>query len=258
MPTLKQHGFSLVEALVAIATGFLVVAGITQIFSNTVSNSGDTLKLARVNQDLRAAMDFMIRDIQRAGYWRNVVATSGAGPVQATNNVFTQGVNDLQVGGGGTCLTYTYDVNYDTDVDNADPNEMFAFFLRNNSIGRRKGGTATANDCNPASWSPGSWEGITDSDQVTITELAFTITTHCLNVTDAKTGSSGVTSCRNDPDYNTASAITYAAPDNNDVLVKVRDVTITITGHPINDSARSVRITDTVRVRNDAVCRAPC
>ena len=222
-----QSGFSLVEMMIAVTVGLVVLAGVAQIFASTVSSNGDALKMARVNQDLRAAMDVMIRDIQRAGYYSQATAT-GTGVVASTANPFTLGVNDLQV--SGSCITYTYDRDNDAAVNDRD---KFAFYLSDGAILMRNAGDADSNSCTPNS------EGITDSNRVKITALSIVVTSHCINVTN-----SPPTDC----------ATTAAV--NGNILVKPRHVNITITGQPAGDTDGTMMrtITNTVHLRNDLVC----
>lgn len=225
-----QNGFSLVEMMIAVTVGLVVLAGVAQIFAGTVNSNGDSLKMARVNQDLRAAMDVMIRDIQRAGYYAQATAT-GTGVVSGTTNPFTQSTTNLQV--NGSCITYTYDRDNNTTVDNT---EKMAFYLSNGAILMRNGGSDASNSCTPS-----SAEGITDSNRVTITALSFAITAHCIDVTN-----SPPTDC------------STTAPTAGDVVVRPRQVTITITGRPAGSTGGSFSITDTVHLRNDLVCTALC
>lgn len=230
----SHSGFSLVELMIAITVGLVVLAGVAQIFASTVSSNGDSLKMARVNQDLRAAMDVMIRDIQRAGY--NSQATNGTTGAVASTNPFTLSTTNLQV--TGSCITYTYDRNNNGALDN---DENMAFYLSNGAILMRNSGGSASNSCSPT-----SAEGITDSNRVTITVLTFAITPHCINVT-------------NSPPTDCATT----APVSGNILVKPREVAISITGKPAGDTSGAMTrtITDTVHLRNDLVCTsgtAPC
>ena len=226
----RVRGFSLIEMMIAVTVGLVVLAGVAQIFASTVNSSGDSLKMARVNQDLRAAMDVMIRDIQRAGY-SALTTNSTTGAVTTRTNPFTSSTTNLQV--TGSCITYTYDRNANGTLDN---DENMAFYLSNGAILMRNSVTSASNSCSPT-----SAEGITDSNRVTITALTFTVTPHCINVTN-----SPPTDC----------AATAAA--NGNILVKPRQVTISITGTPVGDASTLRTITDTVKLRNDLVCIAPC
>jgi len=64
----KQKGFSLVELLVALVIGLFVAGIVTTMYISVLRANSTTVQLARLNQDLQAALDIMSRDIQRAGY----------------------------------------------------------------------------------------------------------------------------------------------------------------------------------------------
>lgn len=233
-----QKGFNLIELMVALTLGLLLLAAVSQIYVNTTGSSHNTLKMARVNQELRAAMDVMVRDIQRAGYYNQATAT-GTGAVAGATNPFMQGANNLAI--SGNCITYTYDRDNNTTVDDT---EKMAFYLSSGAILMRNSGGAASNSCTPDS------EGITDSNRVTITALDFALTTHCINTSVALSG----------PNVDNCTTIT---PTAGDVLIKPRQVTITITGKPKEDSSGEMQrtITDTVHLRNHMVCiagTAPC
>lgn len=248
--TTPQRGFSLVELMVAVTIGLLLLAAVSQVYVNTVNTSSDTLKVARVNQALRAAMDVMVRDIQRAGYnFSTTSSSTGA----VNSNPFMTGAEALQISGStaanasGSCITYTYDRDSNSTVDNE---ERMAFYLNIDpdtnigAISMRNGGTSVGNSC-----APNAQQRIIDQNQVNITALNFALTTHCINTSVAPTSSTNYanTDC------------TVNTPTTGDTLIKPRQVTISITGQPTKNGAAWRRtITDTVHIRNNLVCTAPC
>ncbi len=234
----KQRGFSLVELMISVAIGLVVLAVVLQIYVSTVNSSGDTLKMARVNQELRAAMDVMVRDIQRAGYYFWTTDRDGKVDKISNPNPFMQGANDLTI--NGSCIAYTYDRTPNRDVADKTvyATEKFAFYLSGNAILMRNGGSESSDSCTPNS------EGITDKNRVTITGLSFSLTAHCINASAPPN----------------ADNCTSLAPTDGNVLIKPRQVTITITGKPKGDSSGEMQrtITNTVHLRNHLVCTAPC
>ena len=63
-----QRGLSIVELMVGIAVGMFLVAGAVTMFVGNLTSSRQLLVEARVNQDLRATVDLISRDLRRAGY----------------------------------------------------------------------------------------------------------------------------------------------------------------------------------------------
>ena len=235
---LPSAGFSLVELMVALTVGLVILAGVTNIFSSTVKGNADTLKATRLNQELRAAMDIMTRDITRAGYWSITTgansAVSSSGVVNLVNNPFTAGVNDLSV--TGSCITYAYSLNDDQTVDDT---EKFGFQLSNNEILSRTGGNNLS--CTPSVTN--TWASVTDAKLVKITGLTFTVIRKCTNTTPQPTRN-----C-------TFGAADYHAPAANDTTVTVRRVDITLEGELASDPGVKRKLTESVRVRNDLVDR---
>lgn len=79
-----KKGFTLVELLIAMAITGIVAGAIFTAFLSQQKSYLAQEQVAEMQQNLRAAMDIMVRDIRMAGYdpYRN----SGAGIVTATGN----------------------------------------------------------------------------------------------------------------------------------------------------------------------------
>lgn len=67
----SQGGLSLVELLVGIAVGMFVVAGAAMMAGNQLAENRRILSEAQVQQDLRAAVGSMGRELRRSGARRN-------------------------------------------------------------------------------------------------------------------------------------------------------------------------------------------
>ena len=80
-------GVSLVELMVGIAIGLIIVAGGLALLANFTGENRRLLLETRLNQDLRAAMDVVTRDLRRAGYWQ---ASTGGMWVEGGPNVPAQ------------------------------------------------------------------------------------------------------------------------------------------------------------------------
>ncbi len=65
----RQRGMTLAAVLVGLAVGTLVLAAALRIYLMISEGARDTLMRARLDQELRAALDVMQADIRRAGYW---------------------------------------------------------------------------------------------------------------------------------------------------------------------------------------------
>jgi prepilin peptidase dependent protein B len=265
----QQTGLSLVELLIGMLVGLVVAAGGISLFTVSVKGQSDNVKLSRLNQDLRAMMDVMERDIRRAGFVTSDPDTNSA---SLQNNPFFGATTDLAVYDGGSCIVYAY--NRDDDPDNdglanevpsaVDSNEFMGFRLNNNGkLEMRKSGTTNA-DCSSDN-GIAYWESITESE-VEITGLTFTLTSTPLNVTSMINDDDG----DGMTEASDSDGIPYGDDNGNGVCdasevcntctrngspdpacLYVRNVTITLTGRLQGDQAVTQTIVEQVRVRND-------
>ncbi len=131
-------------------------------------------------------------------------------------NPFTLGGNDLTVQEGGACLTYVYDVNGDTVVDDA---ERFGFRLRDGIVQMRTGGSG------PSTCTDGTWEPVSDP-ALTVTALAFQVSSVSIDLDGV-----GPASARLDE----------------------RRLTIHINGRDATDPDVQFGLQQTLRLRNDVL-----
>jgi Tfp pilus assembly protein PilW len=64
----KQRGLSLIELMISLALGMIVIGGVTYVTASTMRTNSDTLRSTHLNQELRAALQMMTRDLRRSGY----------------------------------------------------------------------------------------------------------------------------------------------------------------------------------------------
>lgn len=217
----RSAGFSLVELMIAITIGLLVVAGVSSIFLATIRSSTDTLRATRLNQELRAVMDIMARDIRRAGSWGNATAALGGG---VANPFLTQLPARFDADEPlNSCLTFTYDADQDGILDIAGggaADERFGYRLRDEAVEIRQSG---------ALCDAGGWENLTDESTIRITGLQFAVVSPALDV-DGVAGGPNIT---------------------------VRGVTVTLSGQLRGDQDVNRQIVETIRTRNDTYRLVP-
>jgi prepilin peptidase dependent protein B len=111
----KQRGFTLIELMISIVIGLIVLAAVISMFVTMIKSDNDNLKSIRLNQELRAAMSLITRNIRRAGANQNAAVNSSttpptnpfsslAGGTRLTITVNQQGIPN-------SCITYSYDAN---------------------------------------------------------------------------------------------------------------------------------------------------
>lgn len=228
----RQSGFSLIELMVGMAVGLIIVGGAISVYVNAVRSGGDTLRSAKLNIELRGAMNMMVADIRRAGYAHNVANLS--------SNPYTQPSTNLALP-SATCLLFSYDRNGDGVVD---ANEYLGFKKAGTEVSMRFSGSSTAAGC---SVTGDSWESITDNSSILVDSLTFTINNQCENAqTGLKAANEACAAGSNV--YDVAAAATGKSD-----LIEIRDVTISITGHHKNDALTTMTLSQSVRVRNDRI-----
>lgn len=215
----KQIGVSLVEILIGLSVGIILTFGVIVFYSNTSKVSNDTLRIVRLEHELQTAMALMKNDIRRAGYTANAAALVGTGTV---NPFMVSGSTDIQVP-SSSCILLTYDLNMDGTLpalNTASSDDRFGYRLSGGAIQSRAATDATF-DC-----AAGTWENLTNTNLISITNLTFTLT-------------------------ESVEALDSSNPPPGGASITVRQVTITITGQLVSDAAVQRTITSQVRVRND-------
>ena len=170
--TINTHnrGFTLVELMVALVLGLVVIGGVMGVFMSTYQANAQNIKAVRLNEEMRAVMSMMTRDIRRAG----VRALAWQPSLLGSANVFANDVNwvvsryDTTVP-ANSCALFAYDSDGDDLL--GDPDRMGYRLFRQGtqqSIQMRRADAA----CNSAT----NWERITDENVINVLNLNFTTT----------------------------------------------------------------------------------
>ena len=162
----KHRGFTLIELMISIVIGLIILAAVVGMFVTLIKSDNDNLKSIRLNQELRAAISLITRDIRRAGANQNAAINSSTIP--PTNPFSVVGGTRLTIAANqqgilNSCVIYSYDANDGS-------NEAYGY-RRDSTDGtieaRAAGGLCSAS----------GWLTITDDHLVNITALTFTDTT---------------------------------------------------------------------------------
>jgi type II secretory pathway pseudopilin PulG len=109
----RQSGVTLISLMIGMLVGILVLTGTLSVYLLIVKGARENIQQARLNQELRAALEVMQQDIRRAGYW-DFADTNQDGDSNA-DGVLTW--SDLGVNAGGSG---TFDTNGDGATDALD------------------------------------------------------------------------------------------------------------------------------------------
>jgi type IV pilus assembly protein PilW len=142
-----QQGLSLVELMVGIAIGLLVTAGLVKAFAGHVSHTQRMLQDARVEQDLRSAVEVIVRDVRRAGHWSQAARPPGTAASNPFEPIDLPTVDEIR---------YAYAQNGNAEVDS---NEHHGFRLQGQVLKGLDGGSG--------------WQPLTDPAVVRVTELSI-------------------------------------------------------------------------------------
>ena len=238
---ISQRGFSLVELMIGLVVGLFVIIVATSIYLTTIIGARDTINSAKLNMEIRGAMDTMAEDIRRAGFGGAVFMSMGG--------------TDLAIYNSGGCIVYSYDSNADGSLATASPFEYFGFRVQNNTLQMRNGGAGNVSNC-----TNGDWEALTDPNTVQIETPAggvpyFAISYNCLR-TDNNTLGSGEPCVSGQTVFDAATTAVMVSGDRIG-LVEMREVTINLPAHLASDATMRINLSESVAVRNHRVVTVP-
>jgi prepilin-type N-terminal cleavage/methylation domain-containing protein len=184
----QQRGISLIELMIAMVLGLLVSAIVIGMYGATIASTKQAVTTIRLNQELRIAMDTIVRDIRRAGYSSaddvasNAYASlirltaTASGPVGVFGD-YSSYPNLADTASQGDCIMMGYDSSI---FDTASGGERVVGYRYgvDSGIGYIAAvwGELGAGDpspviCNTSAY--GSWQKLTDERMVDITNLDF-------------------------------------------------------------------------------------
>jgi type IV pilus assembly protein PilW len=271
---LKQHqcGLSMAELMIGIAVGLIVIGIVGTLFITTLRGSDDTLRSMKLNQELRAAMDYMVADIRRSGFWARAATPPTANPPY--DNPYTvRGGAATDVYVAKNCVMYSYDNPNNTVAPFAAPlRYAFRRIVAANGNGvvqmpqSNVLGTGTDDAC-----AEGNWEALTDPNTVTVTQLDFSFEgSRCENLdSDSDAGTPGIqprswqitaasaNQTQTIPACANTTAVGYVAPKVGDRLVEMRQVRIQLAGQHAKDPNVTLTLDESIKIPNNRALLAP-
>lgn len=217
-----QQGMSLVELMVGIAVGMFVVAAAATLVSTQLSENRKLLLAVQVQQDLRATVDIMTRELRRAG---SIPFITGA-PGYVWNPVNTNWAPNTLLdvaASAGPFSEVTFRSNRSVGGDGP-----FGFRLRS-GIGTIESQVAV-----------GTWQDLTDRATMEVTNFAVTVLSEPAIVVACAKACADILN-----------------PQGCWPRVRVRSYQIDITGRAVTDHAVVRSIRSVVRLKNDQLTTDP-
>lgn len=223
-PYLKRSspcgGFGLIELMISILVGLIVIAAVTSLVVATLRMNTETLRMTRLNQDLRSVMALVTRDIRRAGYWPYAIEDIGSGLSLNPHDVITFDDIDLGDGLDASCILYSHHEDGAGSIGAVDPPEQEGFRLNSDNLWIEAADPVSGpTDCNADSGWIALTDDLPDGRLIEITEFAFRTV--------------------DDEPFATAGGVT------------IREIVVSLEGRLADDPTVTRRIEETIRVRND-------
>jgi type IV pilus assembly protein PilW len=215
-------GLSLVELMVGVAIGLIVVAAAALAVTGQLSDNRRLLAETQLQQDLRAAIDIITRELRRSGGQRDLTALQGVwrpGMYTATHNTFAEYQYLASVNTASTRYDYGYQPTSGND-------QISAFRFQNDAIQQCLQGGACVDT--------GTWQDVTDTGVVKVTAFSITPSDQApIQLACPKLCPDGTQACW--------------------PTVQVRELLISITAVSRNYAEVQRTMSSRVRVRNDYV-----
>lgn len=240
----RQRGLALTELMISLLIGLIVMGALLDTYLGITAAGRDALNAAKLNLELRGAIDTMTDDIRRAG-------AMGAPPNDTPNPFMNRAsaatFSDLNIGTfntAGDCIEFSYDANSNGLLD-ADT-EFFGFRINNQAVQIRTGGSGGMANC-----STGNWVDLTDPAVVQLSlptgaASYFVASYQCMN---SRTSAAAIGQCvAGNSVFDAAEA--EAAVD----LLEKRAVTVNLAGTLQNAPEMSLAfLNEVVTLRNHRI-----
>jgi prepilin-type N-terminal cleavage/methylation domain-containing protein len=194
MVRITSRGFSLIELMIALAIGLVVVGAVLAFTLSSVTTNSEYIQSTRLSQELRNSMDFVSRELRRAGYdQNNAVYTARSTATSPVISPFGRIFATTDANGDGTandsCVIYAYDRDAGTrgTVDLAQgeirairmgftPAGVGVMEVAESAAGVTPSCTGTAPDYTkyPATCSAAGWCALSDPNIVNLSEFTLT------------------------------------------------------------------------------------
>ncbi len=250
--SIHQAGVSLVELMVGSAVGLIVIAATVATYITIARSGSEILASAKLNAELRAAMDMMIRDIRRAGSWTATQASREDGPNPFTLRTGAL-ITDINIFDSGKVVEFSYNGSFLGSANGT----VFGYRMADNALKVLQCNidASPSTLCNTGAIVASGWEKLTDDDNVVITSLSFQTTgSRCLNLTQVgKTWVSPTATTVPACDSTTPGYIATA----HDRLFEKRQIRVRLAGKLKRKEEFTMVLEESVLLANDRIFNVP-
>lgn len=248
----KQGGVTLIELMVGSAVGLIVLGAVLATYISVARSASEVFASAKLNAELRAAMDMMVSEIRRAGSWTATPADRESG-----DNPFTRGtgslISDINILDGGKAIEFSYNGSFLGSAQGT----VFGYRLDDQSIKTLQCNIDSAQPslCQTGTLLTTDWERLTDENNVVIEALTFsTEGSRCMNLTQS--GQTWVVSTASVLSACHCATTGYVA-NTNDRLLEMRQIRVSLVGRLKERSEFRMVLQQSVLLPNDRVFNVP-
>lgn len=160
----KQRGMSLIEIMISLVISLLLLGGLLSLYMAFNKSSFDLIRNIKLEQDIRATINFMAKDIRRTGFMNDSHINIGDSGY-CSLSYFDDCVNkNSLLTTTGSSIAFSYDANVDGTPEN------YSFGLSNNEVTYLYPGSG------------GVAAPVTDSGTTVFTSLTFTIAPNVVQI----------------------------------------------------------------------------
>jgi type II secretory pathway pseudopilin PulG len=219
----RQTGATLMEVLVAMSISLVVTASMVALMSNSLGSTTRIIKMTKLSDDMRVAMQMMTRDVRRSSYNANSIVCYANEDCGTDGSPLTL-AGDITINADNDCFTFLTDRDKDGDSTEDDAGGFRKVTVGGVGVIEMWTGDSSP-DCSSAAGSPG-WVEITNPENMDI--FGFSV----------------------DDDLSYSQVIKDDGV-NPAVSQKVRKIRMNMNGRLVMDNTIVRRMQDIISVRND-------
>lgn len=166
----RDRGFTLIELMVTLVLGLVVLGGVLGVFVSTYRANSQNIKAIRLNEEMRAVMSLISRDVRRAGTRQLAWQPSLLGSTNPFSTKTAWAVSNMTGAVTNSCVRLAYSVTNDTG---GAASNRYGYRLNagGNGIVETYSHNSGQWSCNGTGWQP-----VTDPNIAWIQSLVFTFT----------------------------------------------------------------------------------